>query len=60
MKRKVKISFDRPMDLVIELTDLQYSAAMDEDDWNEFYSMMELELEQHLFAYTGINDIRDI
>jgi len=56
---KVRISFDRPSDMIIELNDEQYAAAMDEDDWQDFYSLCESELAEHLFAFTSIDDIRD-
>jgi len=57
---KVKISFWRPEDLVIELTDKQYEAAMDEFDWSDFYGMMEYEISEHLLGNTEIDDIRDV
>ena len=58
--RKVRVSFYRPQDLTIELDEEQYAAAMNEDTWEDFYNLMELELEQHLISYTEIDDIRDI
>jgi hypothetical protein len=57
--RRVQISFYRPTSLIIELTDEQYKAAMDEDDWDDFYSQMEEVLRDHLFAYCEIDDIKD-
>jgi len=56
---KVRISFERPRDLVIDLTPEQYAAAMDEYSWEDFYSIMEQELTDHLWAHTAIDDIRE-
>jgi hypothetical protein len=58
--RKVKIIFENPPSLTLELTDEQYAAAMDEYSWEDFYSLMETELSDHLFAETAISDIRDV
>jgi len=57
---KVRITFDHPSSLVIDLNDEQYAAAMREDSWEDFYSMMELKLSDHLFGTTYIDDIRDV
>lgn len=57
---KVRISFDRPRDLVIDLTPEQYAAAMDEYSWEEFYAVAEQELMDHLWAHTTIDDIKEL
>jgi hypothetical protein len=57
---KVRISFERPESLTIDLTPEQYEAAMDEYSWEEFYYLMEQELMDHLYGTTGIDEIRDV
>jgi hypothetical protein len=57
---KVRISFERPESLTIDLTPEQYEAAMDEYSWEEFYYLMEQELADHLWQHTVIDDIRDV
>ena len=57
---KVAVFFDRPPALYIELTDEQYAAANDEFSWEYFVELMQDEITDHLFAYTGIEDVRDI
>lgn len=56
---KVRIDFDSPHSLTIDLDDEQYEAAM-ADDWQDFYSLMEDLLMEHLYAETMISDIRDV
>lgn len=58
--RKVRIHFFRPPDLIIDLNPEQYAAAMDESDWQDFYSLMEIELSEHLFAMTEIDRIEEV
>ena len=57
---RVSVSFDRPPNLYLELTDEQYEAAMDEYSWEDFIELMQDELMEHLFAETPIDDVRDI
>jgi hypothetical protein len=57
---KVKVTFYAPPSLTLELTNEEYAAAMDENSWENFYSLMEIELIDHLFAETPIDDIRDV
>ena len=57
---RVSVSFDRPPNLYLELTDEQYAAAQDEFSWEDFIELMQDELTEHLFAEIMIDDVRDI
>jgi hypothetical protein len=57
---KVAVFFDRPAALYIELNDEQYAAAQDEYSWEDLFELMQDEITEHLFATTGIEDVRDV
>jgi len=57
---KVRISFERPRDLVIELNDEEYAASQDEYSWEDFFYLMEDKFADHLLETASIDDVRDI